>query len=258
MDLAKYYAEICKKPILRREEEDHLFAEYYDENTSDEDKKRIRSLIIESNLRFVFKEAKEKSIRHPEMFGDLISAGNEGLIVGFEKYRPGGVKYLTYAGWWVKQRMYKEMSKMRIVSLPIWKQQLSTRIERALENKENITLDELVSQFEVEGIAKKDIEELYKTRYLTYYIDDLKEEEFEIDPIGTEVQRRLDDEKTWKTVAGLPSPHREVIAKIYGLEDGEEHSVTRIAKALRLPKKDIARIKTEALSMLRELMKKDL
>lgn len=260
MDLSKYYAEICKTPLLSREEEYALFEKHRDKSTSEKEKNAIRDKVIKANMRFPFKQAKNFSRSDPGMFPDLISAGNEGLIVGFEKYiLSKDVRFLTYAGWWVNQRILKEMSRMRIVSLPIWKQQLASRIAKAMEANEKITLEELKIMFVAPGVSEKDVAELFQTRYLTYYIDDMHESEFEIDPIGEEVQKRIDDNKMWKQVASLPSPHREVIARCFGLEDGKESSPAKISKALKVPKEDIQRIKAEGLAMLKTSMqlKKD-
>ncbi len=242
-------------PILTTEEETRLFTQYTDPYTSEKDKVKIKDRIIKANLRFAFNQAKRHSKNDPAIFEDLIAAANEGLIVGFEKYNfSKEVKFLSYAGWWVKQRILKEMSKMRIVALPIWKQQLSSRILRLKENKEDLTTEELYEAFP--EVPKKDIDELCQTRYLTYYIDDLSEDEFEIDPIGEGLQRQMDDHKVWQAVSSLPSPHREVIAKCFGLEDDTEHSVAKISKGLRVSKNEIQKIKNEGLAMLREKLGK--
>jgi RNA polymerase primary sigma factor len=255
LDLSSYYARICKTPLLSKEEEFDLFEKHRDSKTPAKEKDKIREKIINANLRFAFKQAKNFSRNDPEMFPDLISAANEGLLVGFEKYNLSrDVRFLSYAGWWVNQRILKEMSRMRIVSLPIWKQQLASRIAKAMEANEKVTLEQLKEMFRAPGVSDKDIAELFQTRYLTYYIDDMQEEEFEIDPIGEGVQKRIDDERMWKMVAALPSPHREVIARCFGLEDGKESSPAKIAKALKVPKDDIQKIKNEALAMLKKSM----
>lgn len=257
MDLTKYYSEILKEKILSREEEEDLFANYYKEETTEAQKKKIRDRVISANLRFVFNQAKKFSRNDPSMFGELIAAGNEGLLVGFEKFNPNdGFRFLSYAGWWVNQRILNEMSKMRIVSLPIWKQQLATKIQKILESNEKMTLDELKERLREAGVKNKDkdIEELYQTRYLTFYIDDIDENEFEIDPIGEGINQKLDDEKIWKHVNALPSPHREVIARCFGLDDADEHSVAQIAKSLKVKKEEVKKIRMEALSMLKKEM----
>ena len=251
MDLSSYYSSICKTPILTKEKEVALFAEHRSPETSESRRDTIRNEMIQANLRFAFKQAKKFSRNDPSIFEDLISAGNEGLLVGFDKFDSSrDIRYLSYAGWWVTQRILKEMSKMRIVALPIWKQQLASRIAKVKDTNENISLADLLLEFP--EIPKKDVAELYQSRYLTFYIEDMDENDFEIDVIEEETQKRIDDERVWKGVSSLPSPHREVIARCYGLEDGEEYSPAKIAKALKVPKEEIKRIKMEGMRMLRQ------
>lgn len=255
MDLAKYYTEICKEDILTKEQEAELFVEYRSSKTSEKRKEQIRDQVIRANLRFAFKEAKKFSKTDPSMFEDLICAANDGLLIGFEKYDPDtGYRFLSYAGWWVKQRILKEMSKMRLVSLPIWKQQLAAKINRLKESNPKITVDQLCVL--LPEIPKKDIVELSETSFLTYYIDDMDENEFEVDHIGEQVQRSLDEERLWKAVSSLPSPHREVIARSCGLEDGQEYTPAQLAKMLKLSKEEVKKVKLEGLKMLKEKLGK--
>lgn len=255
MDLSKYFQEISREPFITKEEEVELFEKYYLDSTLKEEKELIRDRIIRANLRFAFKQAKYFSKNDPTVFEELISAANEGLIVGFRKYNPSnGTRFLSYAGFWVHQRILKEMSRMRIVSLPIWKQQLAARIQKERDNNEKITLAEIKAKFVVPGVNVKDVEELFNTKFLTYYISDLQEEEFLVDPIGEEIQKRVDENRVWQAVNKLPSPHREIIARCFGMEDGEEQSPTKIARALKVPKNDIQKLKEEGLAMLQDML----
>ncbi len=252
MDLTRYYTRICKEPTVGKEEELELFQEYYSDEVTEGRKQQIKDRIIGANLRFAFKQAKTYSKNDPTVFAELISAANEGLLVGFEKYSPSkNVRYLSYAGWWVIQRILDEMSNMRIVSLPKWKQQLSAKIVKVLDNNETMKLSELKEMFVKLGIAERDIDELYATRYLTYYIDDLDENEFEHDPITEMLNNDLDRRKLLSCVHSLPSPHREIIARSFGLEDGKEYSPTKLARTLKKTKEEIATIRREGLEALR-------
>lgn len=253
MDLSQYYANICKHPLLTREEEFDLFIELGDPGISDKEKNKIKDKIIKANLRFVFKTAKKYSKNDPDIFEELIAAGNEGLLVGLEKFKPSrNVRFLSYSGWWVLQRILKEMSKMRIVSLPIWKQQLAARIQKATENREtDLTFEELKNEFP--DISEKDLKELHDTKYLTYYLDDITDDpSFEIDPIGTEVEVRMDRERIHAIIEKLPSPHKEIIGLSYGLSDGEETTNANIAKQLNISKEQLREYKKEALILLKE------
>lgn len=241
--------------MLSKDEETALFKEYKSSKTSVARKEEIRTHILRANLRFAFKEAKKFSKNDPRVFEELILAANDGLLAGFEKFDPSkGYRFLSYAGWWVQQRILKEMSKMRLVSLPIWKQQLASKINKFQETKPDITLEELKKL--LPGVSEKDIKELMETNYLTYYIDDMDENDFEVDVIGGEVQQRMDNERVWKAVSALDSPYREIIARSFGLEDGDEKTPAEIAKALKLPKEEIKRLKTEGLKMLKDVLGK--
>lgn len=252
MDLSQYYTQICKHPLLSREEEHDLFMELSDPTTTEKEKEKIKNRIIKANLRFVFKTAKKFSKNDPDIFEELIAAGNEGLLVGMEKFELSkNVRFLSYSGWWVLQRILKEMSKMRIVALPIWKQQLAARIQKVTENREvDLTFEELKKEFP--DVSEKDLQELHRTKYLTYYLDDITDDPgFEIDPIGTEVEVRMDRERIHKIISVLPSPHREIIELTYGISDGEETTSANVAKQLNLSKEQLREYRKEALEILK-------
>lgn len=178
MNLSQYYADICKFPILTAEEEKALIKNYFEGNAG---QKRIaKEKLISSNLRFVFKRAKILSNGDMEQFIDLISAGNEGLVVGLEKFDPDSdMRFLTYAGWWVFQRQMKQMSEFRLVSLPTQKQQLSVKIKRIQEETGQVPpLDELKKM--LPEYSEKDLKELSYTAFLTFYLDGVLEEDMPI------------------------------------------------------------------------------
>lgn len=253
MELSKYYEMICREPLIDRETEFDLFMLLEDEGLPDKERRAIRDRIVRANLRFVFKQAKKFSKNDPDMFQELIAAGNEGLLVGMEKYNPSRqVRFLSYAGWWVIQRILNQMTKMRIVALPIWKQQLASRIQKVCEQNENITFEELKKSFP--EVPDKDLHEMYETKYLTYYIDTMSDSDpsFHINPIETEVEERLDRERLNRFVDELPSPHKEIIILSFGLSDACENTMTHtsIAAELKLTKEQVREYKKEALSIL--------
>jgi RNA polymerase primary sigma factor len=251
MDLSQYYESICKEPLLSTEEERDLFLEYQDEGVTDARKEQIRDRIIRANLRFAFKKAKAFSRNDPEAFGELICAGNAGLVVGFNKFNPNaGVKFLSYAGWWVDQEILLQMSQ-RVVKVPIAKQQLSAKIRKEIDRNPDITLTELKTMFP--KARDKDIEEMYHRSYLTYYIEDLEGDPgFEIDPISEIVEARMDYAKISAAVAALPSPHREYIIGLFGFTEEGEKKQRVIAAELGLSKEQLKSVRKEAFEMLRQ------
>jgi RNA polymerase sigma factor (sigma-70 family) len=253
MDLSRYYEEICKEPLLTREEEYDTFLEYQDRAATPAEKEALKNKIINSNLRFAFKQAKYYSNGDPHLFEELIGAANEGLLVGFEKYKPSPeVRFLSYAGWWVQQRILHTMSKMRIVSLPIWKQQLGQRIQKYVDANPEYTFNDLKEKFPEAN--EKDLRELSSTKYLTFYIEDMGTDspEFEIDPIGTEIETRIDKERIHQMIDGLPSPHKEIITMAFGIRDGDEKTHAEMAQVLNISKDQLRAFKREAMEMLKE------
>jgi RNA polymerase sigma factor (sigma-70 family) len=256
MDLSKYYAEICRQPLLSREEELDYFMDLRDEGIPDKRKNQIRDIILKSSLRFVFKQSKYLSKSDPDLFKELISAGNEGLLVALDKFKPeSGNRFLSYAGHWIMQRQLKQMSQMRIVSLPICKQQLASKIQKVTENREvEMTFEELKKEFP--DTPEKDLRELSQTRYLTYYIDDMTDDPaFEIDPIGTEVEARMDRDRIHALIRELPDQMRQVVELSYGIIDGEESSHTEIAKQMGISKDQLRELKKEGLEILKGKLK---
>lgn len=251
MDLSHYYDSIMREPLLGKEEEQDLFLELADLGIPEIRKKQIKDRIIRANLRFVFKEAKRYSKSDPSMFEELISAGNEGLLVGLEKYNPdSGYRFLTYAGWWVKQRILNQMSSQRLVALPIWRQQLSSRIQKVMDSNEDITFVQL--QLEFPEIPEKDLKELFQTRFLTFYIEDMGDDPaFEINPIETQVNTKLDQDTIHKAVATLPLIQRQLLEMVFGLIDGEERKPVDIMKELGLSREKYKEIKKLALDNLK-------
>lgn len=265
MDLSDYYNLICKQPLLSKEEEQEQLEIYFGEEYSPAQKAKAKDILISSNLRFVFKKAKMLSDGDPSRFEELIAAGNEGLLVGLDKFdHTSGYRFLTYAGWWVYQRQLKEMSKMRLVSLPIWKQQLANRIAKAQEAADHpLSIDELKELFPDE--KEKDLKELSSTKYLTYYFDDIVEEQkkdegrFSIEslPEDTDLSELFEEvfytDDVSRLLSTLPDDQATVLRLSYGLSDGKERSSTFIADYLDVSREEVRKLKKEALRQLKKL-----
>lgn len=252
MNLSSYYESISKEPLLTKEEERDLFLLLHDEGLPKAEREGIRNKIIRANLRYPFKLAKQYSKGDPLVFEELIAAGNEGLVVAMEKFDSSkGVRFLSYAAWWVLQRVLKCMAGWRIVSLPIYRQQLASRIQKVQQAKEGMTFDELKREFP--EVSEKDLKELSQTRYLTFHIEDLGDDPaLEIDPIPAEVDQKIDRERIQTIILSLKTPYKEIISGLFGIFDGRERTHTDVARELKLTKEQLREYKKEALEILRE------
>lgn len=250
MSITNYYDSICRSPLLTKEEEKALLVTLRSEESSSIQKKRARDRLIEANLRFVFKTAKKYARRYPASFEDLLSSGNEGLMVGVDKYNiESGNRLLTYAGWWIIQRILKEMSRLRLVSLPIWKQQVAATIARLKEENEEITFEQILENFAGKGISEKDIRELSETAFLTCFIEDLSDTELK--DVEFQVEEEIDNHRLHQHISNLGDDHRTVIMMSMGFDDGKEKSIKEISRATGLSRDEVTLYRKEALEVLR-------
>ena len=100
--LGAYIREVRKTPPLSREEEQHLARRYREFR----DKDAARRLVL-ANLSLVVKIALmlRRAVANAL---DLIQEGNLGLLQALEKFDPDiGVRFPTYASWWVKAYILK-------------------------------------------------------------------------------------------------------------------------------------------------------
>jgi len=90
---------------------------------------KSRDKLISGALRFVVKVAKEYAYRTKgpgfdnEVLTSLISAGNVGLLVAADKFDTSrNTKFLTYAAWWVREKILEELDNQGLIRVPAHKQ----------------------------------------------------------------------------------------------------------------------------------------
>jgi RNA polymerase primary sigma factor len=91
-----------------------------------------REEMIQANLRLVVKIAKEYS--NPGMtLADLVAEGNLGLVRAVEDFDPNaGVRFSTYAAWWVKQAIKRAMVQSgQAIRVPAYLAKLIAKWRRA-------------------------------------------------------------------------------------------------------------------------------
>jgi RNA polymerase primary sigma factor len=101
--LRRYLEEISKYQPIPAEREKELARIIQDRFASEDKKKEAIDELVRANLRFVVYHA--KGFHSPDVpFIDLINEGNIGLIQAAKRFDADrGVKFITYAVWWVRQ-----------------------------------------------------------------------------------------------------------------------------------------------------------
>src|SRR5512136_479783 len=104
-DLEQYIKEVSRFPLLTPEQEKEL-----GRRIKRGDRDAVRRL-VEGNLRFVIHFAK-KFVNPGVSIMDLINEGNLALIYAAQRYDPDrDIRFVTYAGWWLRQAMLLALSK---------------------------------------------------------------------------------------------------------------------------------------------------
>jgi len=102
--LGWYLDRIKSTPLLTAEQERQLSRRIREHSDP-----IAREQMIHANLRLVVKIAKD--YRNPGMtLSDLVAEGNLGLMRAVEEFDPdAGVRFSTYAAWWIKQAIKRAM-----------------------------------------------------------------------------------------------------------------------------------------------------
>lgn len=253
MDLSFYYDLICKQPLLTKEQEYKLLETYHSPESTPREKTKARDVLIHSNLRFAFKRAKILSRGNVDQFEELISAGNEGLLAAIDKFKPSkDVRFLTYAGWWVRQRQFKLMAGMRLVAVPIWKQQLASRIMKVVETfEEPPTIPQL--QALLPDVPEKYLRELSGTRYLTFFMEDMNEDEVIQHSFVDELVKDMDEELLKRKMNDVLTPTElRILSDNFGLDDGVDLPLVKIAENMGFSKDEARSLRRSAINKLRK------
>jgi RNA polymerase primary sigma factor len=88
--------------------------------------------LVTANLRFVISYVK-KYQGHGLDLSELVAIGNEGLLKAVRKFDPDhGVKFISYAVWWVRQAVLKALAEQtRSVRIPLNQNSALVRMARA-------------------------------------------------------------------------------------------------------------------------------
>ena len=114
--LDRYFKDVNKHPLLSKDEELKIYEKLRRKGRGT---RAAKERLVLANLRLVVKMAYKY-----EGYGldleDLINEGNIGMLKAVDKFNPNaGVKFITYASYWIKQTMLRALeNKGRTIRLP--------------------------------------------------------------------------------------------------------------------------------------------
>src|SRR5216117_2886027 len=123
----QYLQDIQKLPLIKDPAEERRLARRVQRG----DEKAAERLVT-ANLRFVISYVK-KYQGHGLDLSELVAIGNEGLLKAVKKFDPDqGVKFISYAVWWVRQAVLKALAEQtRSVRIPLNQNSQLIRMSRA-------------------------------------------------------------------------------------------------------------------------------
>jgi RNA polymerase primary sigma factor len=123
----QYLQDIQKLPLITDPEEERRLARRVQKGDE-----LAAERLVTANLRFVISYVK-KYQGHGLDLSELVAIGNEGLLKAVRKFDPDqGVKFISYAVWWVRQAVLKALAEQtRSVRIPLNQNSQLIRLSRA-------------------------------------------------------------------------------------------------------------------------------
>jgi len=226
--------------------------------------------LVTANLRFVIAFVKRYQ-GHGLELGDLVAIGNEGLLRAVRKFDPDrGVKFISYAVWWVRQAVLKALAEQtRSVRFPLNQNTAVVRFAKAQgllaqELGRTPTDEELATALTQSVEEIREAKRLFVTEVsLDAPVDsgDLRSatlgerlpmgEGSEIESQTDEMLRREFLDRLFRRY--LTPRERRILSLYYGLDPQEEaRTLEEIGSALGVTRERIRQLRERAFAKLRE------
>ena len=218
---------------------------------------KYQDILIVSNLRYVYNIAKKYNSDGMQV-EDLMSAGCRGMMIAMDKYESHhGASFLSYASWWIKQQMRKEMIKTwSVMRMPSGAWSMMHKIKKL--HKKGKTLYQIAEECETR---------IDTVRFFIGY-----QSEYSLDAkIGDEDSQNMEDlvggedEEYTGDLMKLMLTHIEklteremtVIKMRYGIGYSKTHTLDEVAQVFGRTRERIRQIQNQALSKLRKKLGND-
>jgi len=226
--------------------------------------------LVTANLRFVISYVK-KYQGHGLDLAELVAIGNEGLLKAVRKFDPDqGVKFISYAVWWVRQAVLKALAEQtRSVRIPLNQNSQLIRLARA-ETILAQVLKRDPTEHEVSRLLEEPAEQVRVARQMSATevsldapIDRSDREASTLGERFAGVDGQEIEEKTdYKLMREfidrvfrryLTPRERKILYLYYGLEEGSEAmTLERIGELMGVTRERIRQIRERAFEKLRE------
>ena len=229
-----------------------------------------RDELVRRNLRLVLKLARRSQVCSLGPL-DLVQEGVFGLMRAIEKFDPDrGVKFVTYAVWWIRQAITRALEQGGGVVRPsTYFQEQRSRLLRLAQTLET-TLHYTPSAAELLELSdnKSEVATLVTTPVTIVSLDaPLSSEEegslVEIlpHPDGSSPEEELlkaDRSKTlYQALTSLAPQDAEVLRLRFGLTDGHSYTLEEVGQRLRMSRERVRQRERRALTSLKKYLCRD-
>lgn len=257
--LKQYLKEINKLPRITPDEEKELARRI---QKGDEDALRK---MVEANLKFVVSIAKRYRGRGVP-FMDLINEGNLGIIEAAKRFDPErGVKFITYAVWWIKQAIIHAIAEQSgvfrvshktlnlINNISRTREMLQKELERDPTPAE-IAEELNMTEFQLNSILSKVMDSQSLNASIT------EDEDMSLQDVIEQVSVPGADEKLIKqsflehleeSLSLLSEREMTILTHRYGLNSEEPKTLHDIGKLMGLSRERVRQIEKSALKKIR-------
>jgi RNA polymerase primary sigma factor len=232
------------------------------------DGEQARSHLIESNLRLVVSVAR-RYFNRGLSFLDLVQEGNIGLQIGSDKYDwTRGFRFSTYVYWWIRQAITRSLAdQSRTIRLPVHAVELLTRVMRA-ERELQAESGLAPSLEQIALYLGTDVERIIDARRAAQTPlsieaplnddsdmtrGDLLGDEVAGQAAHREVEKQELSLRLGEALLSLEPRERQIIQLRFGLERGEERTLSEVAEVMGVSRERIRQIEQTALAKLRRL-----
>jgi len=253
--ISTYYTEVEKYQIVTPQEEVELSRRIQEGDTAARDK------LATANLRFVISVAKMYGgSGDPEMFSDLVSAGNIGLIEAAEKFDPSrGFKFISFAVWHIRKEMLKYLGDhSRMIRIP---QNKTNELRAILEETNTLSMKlgrEATFEEVMESMIEKGNEKIKTMELGTLKNVVLADDLIASDGESTDSFASIDsmDKMTKILTAGLTPIAKTIVLRRHGIGMGFEESYGSIAHDLGMSTERIRQIYMKSLKIMNQRVKR--
>ncbi len=264
MGLGWYLDQIKSTPLLTANEEKQLARRIREHSDP-----IAREQMVHANLRLVVKIAKE--YYNPGMtLGDLVAEGNLGLMRAVEEFDPdAGVRFSTYAAWWIKQAVKRAMiNSGQPIHIPAYLVKLITKWRRAARELENelgrpATTKEMAAKLRIspkkadiilQGLRAVNAPSQMGTAESQAMSEMISDDE------DNRPEQNMMDESTAPFVRALlehvEDRKRRIIELRFGLDghEGPQRTFKEIGKIIGLTRERVRQLEKEALAELKQIL----